>query len=164
MKKYVTLFVIMALMGCATVPVPRLIQNAWIIDQGFDEAWTMTLETLTEMGMTPERFEKDSGLIITEAVAIRGNNKSGPCDCGKLAFTQFESHREATFTVLVKAINENKSEIKIIGDYKVYFTDSIDAATQSRLERMIHKQLYVRPCVSTGKVEVEFYSKIVGQS
>ena len=163
MKKHVTLFAILALVGCATVPIPRLIQNAWIIDQGFDEAWTMTLETLTEMGMTPERFEKDSGLIITEAVAIGGNNLSGPCDCGKLAFTQFESRREVAFTVMVKAINRNQSEIKIIGDYKVYFTDAIDAATQSRFERMIHKQLYVRPCVSTGKLEAKFYSKIQGQ-
>ena len=159
MKTKIIAFFLFSLcfLSCATAPPPRQIQNSWLIDRPFDDVWQAAIEVLPEMQLTIAQIEKDSGLITTNAVDLPMGDRTY-CDWGKLSWTQIQKGLQGRFTVYVKKISEAQTELKIVAVYEIFFDDSMDRAV-NRTDRTIYK----RPCVSTGKMEADFYSKVLAR-
>jgi hypothetical protein len=151
--------------SCASAPVPRQIQNSWIVSGSLDSVWRAALEALAELNVPIVMpIDKESGIITTELVNLPSNRK-GCWDCGKLAFTQFSEGHRAKLTVFVKPAAEDQAELKVVANYEVLFTDSShEALTKSRLERAVQGDtLFSRPCVSTGEFEREIYELVLSK-
>jgi hypothetical protein len=150
------------LASCASLPAPRQIQNEWIIDHPFTDIWRATLETLAEMNIEViEPLDKESGMIMTKLTNFPENDKE--CwDCGNLSFTQSNEGHRGKVTIFVKKIDETQTALKIIANFEMVFTDSMhEVLTRSKLERAIQgDDLFSRPCVSTGKWELDFYARV----
>jgi hypothetical protein len=161
-KIAVLFFGLLILWACAAAPKPRQVQNSWPIDRPFADVWRAALETLAEMNISIiEPLDKESGLINTELTNFAEDRKD--CwDCGKLAFTQNKEGHRGKITVFVKKIDDTNSELKIVANFEILFTDSAhEAFTKSRIERAVQGEtLFKRPCVSTGAFEAEFYGAV----
>ena len=156
MKAKIILFLIISLyfLGCATAPPLRQIQNSWQIDQPFDTVWQAAIEVLPEMQLTIAQTEKESGLITTNPIDLPTGDRAY-CDWGKLSWTQSQKGLRGKYTIYVKKIGDAQTELKMVSVYEILFDDSMDRAAD-RTDRTIYK----RACVSTGKMEADFYSKI----
>lgn len=155
MKKNV--FVVLGLVmsvACASLPAPRQIQNAWQIDRSFDDVWQAAIESVPEMGLAIDKAQIETGLITTTETNLPEGTSKQYADWGKLSFSQFQQGFQGTFNIYVREIDEAKAELKMIPVYKVVFSDSME---HSKGE----KGLWTRPAVSTGKMEAEFYDRVM---
>jgi len=162
MRRWVILIAVFCLAACASMPIPRQIQNIWVIDQSVDATWQATLEVLTELNLNPVApTERASGMIIT-SLSIIPENRTSCWDCGKLNWTQFKAGHRGKFTIFVKPIGELQTELKVISHFEMLFTDvASDSFMQSRLEHAVKGDtIFSRPCVSTGQFEREIYDLV----
>jgi hypothetical protein len=161
-KYFLGIVVCLILAFCASAPIARQIQNSWTVPGSFDVVWGSTLEALAELNIAIIMpIDKDSGIITTELMNLPSNRKA--CwDCGKLAFTQFSEGHRGKLTVFVKPAGEGRTELKVVANFEVLFTDTThEALTKSRLERAVQGDtLFSRPCVSTGQFEREIYERV----
>jgi len=133
--------------SCATAPVPQQIVNSFKIDRAFDSVWVAVIETFSDLQLPILNMEKDSGLIVTDWIDFKGQDNNGYCDCGKLTWKKEET-REGKFNIFVKKITEASCEIKINTMYRQIIINYGDK----------------RDCVSTGKLEKEFYDLVLGKT
>ena len=139
------LVAIFLLTACATPPKPRQIISAFPIEHPYDLVWQAVVETFAELQLPIMNMEKDSGLIVTDWIDFTGQNNSGYCDCGGLGIN-IEVNRTGKFNVFVKKVTNDSCEVKINTMYQqtLKFGDVISQ----------------RKCLSTGKLEEEFYKLV----
>lgn len=141
--------------ACSSLPPPRQIQNVWQIDHPFADVWQAAIEVLPEMQINIAQTEKDSGLITTNPIDLPMSDRTY-CDWGKLSFSQTQKGLQGKFTIYVKKLGDFQTELKMAAVYEIFFDDSLDRAAV-RTDRTLYK----RPCVSTGKMEADFYSRVL---
>jgi len=145
-KFLVLIAVFVFLYSCATAPKARVIQNSFPIDASYDTVWSALIETFAEMQFPIDNMEKDSGLIVTDWINIRGEGNEGCCDCGGLGVNT-EVSREAKFNVFVKKVSENSCEVKVNCQFQQGY-------------RFGDGPIYVRECVSTGNLEGRIFDSV----
>jgi len=156
MRKSVLMFWgIVMLVACATAPPLRRIQNSWHLDRPFADVWQAAIEVLPEMQITIAKTEKDSGLITSNPIDMPESGAKSDCDCRRLSITQYRRGLQSTFTVCVKKIGETTTELRMVAVYVLFFHDTgaVDITDQTTL--------WKRGCVSTGKMEADFYSRVL---
>jgi len=165
MRRWGILIAVLYLAACASMPVPRQIQNTWVIDRPVDATWQATLEVLTELNLNlVAPTERASGMIVTDLFIIPENR--APCwDCGKLNWTQFKEGHRGKFTIFIKPVGDIQTEMKIVSQFELLFTDTVaDSLYQSRLEHAVKgDMMFNRSCVSTGQFEREIYGLVMAK-
>jgi len=157
MRKSVLMFWgIVMLVACATAPPLRRIQNSWHLDRPFADVWQAAIEVLPEMQITIAKTEKDSGLITSNPIDVPDEPKSY-CDCGRLSTMQYLRGLQGTYTVYVKKNEETTTELRMVVVYMLYFHDK---GTVDITDQTTH---WKRGCVSTGKMEADFYSRVLAR-
>lgn len=148
--KLSAIFLCFGLICCATAPVPRQIQSSFPIDKPFEPVWQAVIEVFAELNLPIMNLEKASGLITTDWISFRGQSNTGYCDCGGLGLN-VELDRRGKFNVYVKKISDNSCEIKVNAVF--------DHIVRYGLDR--NSTPSTSSCVSTGKMEAEFYKKFM---
>jgi len=144
--------VCLALAACASVPVPRQIQNSFSVDQPFEEVWQAVIEIFAELNLPIMNMEKASGLITTDWISFRGQkNETGYCSCGSAGYPFREQDRSGKFNVYVKKVSYAPCEIKVNAVFEQFSADVVSNSGATR----------TRPCVSTGKLEKEIYDRVL---
>lgn len=143
-KLFMVLGILVVLTSCATVPVPRQIQNSFPIEKPFDSVWQAVIEAFAELNLPIMNIEKVSGLITTDWLLV---NKTY-CDCESPGFTPATKEHRGKFNVYVKKNDENTCEVKINCLYEmiIYYTGSTGPRKYE--------------CISTGKLEAEIFKRI----
>ena len=148
--KICTIFLCFGLVCCATAPAPRQIQSSFPVDKPFDPVWQAVIEVFAELNLSIMNLEKASGLITTEWISFRGQSNSGYCDCGGLGLN-VELDRRGKFNVYVKKISDNSCEIKVNAVFDHIIRSALDQTSPQ----------LINTCVSTGKMEAEFYKRFM---
>lgn len=147
-KKFFVLIVISFLAwGCTSMmpQSPQLnpdLQNVFIINANFDEAWTALIETFADLNLPINNMEKGSGLITTDWMAT---DKTF-CDCGSSGLTT--------------------ATIEIMGKFNVFLKESSESSCEMKVNCLYEKTIYYGmgpkkySCISTGKLELSMYELI----
>lgn len=146
-KVFGLVLVCLFIYGCATAPVPRQITKAFPIEAPFDDVWQAVIESFSDLQLPIDNMEKDSGLITTDWIDIKGQKNTDYCDCGGLGIN-IEQRRVGKFNVFVKRIAGDSCEIRINCMYEQTISD------------IYEKSFRRRKCVSTGKLEAEMFNLI----
>ena len=164
MMKMIVLLASVAIISaaCASLPAPRQIQDSIAISAPLDRAWQAALETLAELDFalaTP--LQKESGLISTELMNI-AESQSAWWDAGSLNFTQFKRGYRGKVTVFVRADGADQCQVKVRSKFEILFVDSVhESLTKSEFAQAVRgEDLFSRPCVSTGVLEAEIFTRI----
>jgi len=136
--------VCLALVGCASGPIARQIQNSFPMNKDFDIAWQAVIETFAEMNLPIMNMEKVSGLITTDWIKQDDPQAS---DCGKMGVLSYGVGRRVKFNVFVKKVGDT-SEIKVNAMFEVL------------VKRYGIETIGMSPCYSTGKFERQIYDLV----
>jgi len=152
MKPFFILSIIFCLgmAACATAPAPRLVVRPFAISKPFDAVWQSVIETFAELNLPIMNMEKESGLITTDWISFRGQDKTtGYCDCGGIGMN-VEIDRLGRFNVYVEKVGESSCELEVNSFFEII--------TRSALAH--NGPSSVGYCVSTGKLEAEIYKRV----
>ena len=117
-KAFFLLFLLF-ICGCA-VSQPQVhppVKNSEILQYAYDQVWPAALQTVSSMGLPIITAEKESGLISTQSVQLKGSFNI-PARIKRVAYLSagiLEAWNDARYSlnITIKKIDEQSSEITV---------------------------------------------------
>ncbi|MCL9777544.1 hypothetical protein [Vibrio methylphosphonaticus] len=151
MRPFLSLLLVSLLSGCAasvdiTHPEPRVVENRFITDKGYDYAWTRVVDWFAEHHITIDKLDKQSG-IVTAKHRLTVDN--GEALCGQVVGTGtyqiLSSDRTLSLNVLVREQEDNSATVQMNLNGEIVVR-ARNWDTGANISTRGH-------CVSTGKLE-----------
>jgi hypothetical protein len=122
MRKLFQLSIFILVIGCATLPpLIQDVESLRRVKANFNRIWVPTNNFFNERDIPVKSVIIEAGSLETEAIKIpyEGfNYESDYCDCGTLGGIYVFREILGTYTVTIKGINRNTTDVTMKADYR----------------------------------------------